>query len=152
MPEKLSLYLHDSVREEVEQRGQSKAKTIARDLDRLYTLYKYAMAEVTLTQNEAMALMDVLNGTIMDVQSASLLWASVEDACILDSLDQKWEIDKESFVNKLKGLSRTQALALVDATERLWTWVSANPGQPVTREVLEKFYHLAPDSQDTTGS
>lgn len=81
----------------------------------------------------------MLNGTIVDANTAGLLWASAEDACALDGLDKKWPVDGKAFVEKLKKLSYVQSLALADAAERFW---QANTGT-ADDEDIKKFFGVA---------
>jgi|GEM_PF-1448512 len=100
--------------------GRERSTTIARDLSRLYELYKLALREIPLTTGEACLICDVLNGTLMDVSSAAFLWAEVEDGIRLDGLGTKWNVDGAALVQRLKNLDRLTCLALVDAAERFW--------------------------------
>lgn len=120
MAETISFYIRDPLINELRTRGENRSAVINRDLDRLYTLYKRALREVPLTVAEAWLIVDTLNGTIMDANSARMLWASVEDAVKLDGLDKKWDVDGQALIEKLRKLNDIQALALVDAAERFW--------------------------------
>ncbi len=138
-PRTVSIYLRPALETELEARGDNRNHIIHRDLERLYTLYRLALRDVKLTLPEAWFIVDMLNGTIMDANIAGLLWASAEDACALDGLDKKWQVDGKAFVKKLKKLSDTQALALVDAAERFW---QANTGT-ADDEGIKKFFGVA---------
>ena len=114
------VHIRKDIEEEFLSRGGSSV-TINRDLERLYALYARATREVPLSLDEARLIVDCCNGTIHDVNTARMLWASVEDACELDGLDEKWGVDGPGLVERLKNLSQVQALALVDAAERFWS-------------------------------
>jgi hypothetical protein len=117
-------------------RSENESGIASRDLERLYTLYKHALREVPLSENEACLLCDVLNGTLMDANSAALLWAEVEDGIRLDGLDQKWEVDGPALVKRLQALDRLHCLALIDAAERFW---AETPQEPA-REAVRRFF------------
>lgn len=138
-PRTVSIYLRPELEAELEARGDNRNHVIHRDLERLYTLYRLALREVKLTLPECWFLVDMLNGSLMDANTAGLLWADAEDACALDGLDKKWQVDGKAFVEKLKKLSDAQALALVDATERFW---QANAGT-ADDEDIKKFFGVA---------
>lgn len=104
---------------EIAARGEF-SDVVRRDLDRLYTLYRRALARVELTENEAWLVADAMNGTLMDATTAPFLWASVEDTIQLNKLDKKWNVDGAKLVEKLRRLSDIEALAIVDAAERFW--------------------------------
>ncbi|WP_374713122.1 hypothetical protein [Symbiobacterium terraclitae] len=119
---------------------RERSATIARDLDRLYTLYKLALREAPLAVGEACLICDVLNGTLMDASSVAMLWAEVADGIRLDGLDKKWGVDGEALVKRLKGLDRLTCLALVDAAERFW--VAAPSSQESTEVLVRQFFHV----------
>lgn len=99
-----------------------RSTVIARDLGRLYDLYRRHMPE--LSRGEAMLICDALNGAATGETPASLLTQllvpEVQDAVALDHLDQKWEVDGSALVEKLKALGPVAILALIDAAERFW--------------------------------
>lgn len=115
-----SIYMRESIENEVAQRGDNRSQVINRDLERLYTLYRRTIRETPLALKEACLLVDALNGSLMDANTAHLLWASIEDACKLDGLAGKWEVDGLALVEKLMDMSAFQCMALIDAAERFW--------------------------------
>ena len=114
-----SVNLQPFIIEELEKRGQ-RSPTINRDLERLYTLYDRALRRVNLTVDEACLIVDALNGTLHDVRSGTRFWIGVQDAIELDSLHEKWGVDGNALVEKLKNLDDLTAMAIVDAVERFW--------------------------------
>ncbi len=138
-PRTVSIYLRPALETELEARGDNRNHIIHRDLERLYTLYRLALREMKLTLPEAWFIVDMLNGSLMDANTAGLLWAEAEDAIALDGLDKKWQVDGKAFVEKLKALSYVQSLALVDAAERFW---QANTGS-MEDEDIKKFFGVA---------
>jgi hypothetical protein len=133
--ERISVTLTPDVLKELDARGP-RSTVINRDLDRLYALYRRALAQVRLTTKETMLIADALNGILMDVTSVPLLWAQVQDAIALEHLDEKWQVDGQALVDKLRGLNEIQALAVVDAAERFWR---DNPGEDVEDRAREIF-------------
>lgn len=118
--EKLSISLRPGVVEQIDVRGTSRSTIVNRDLDRLYTLYRRALARIELTVDEACLIVDALNGSLMDANTVRMLWASIEDACQLNGLDTKWSVDGPGLVEKLRKLNEVQAMAVADAAERAW--------------------------------
>jgi hypothetical protein len=114
------VYIRESLQPEFEARGGSSI-VINRDLERLYTMYRRAIREVPLTLAEARLIVDALNGSLFDANTAPMLWASIEDAIKLDGLAEKWGVDGPALVEKLRGLSAFHCMALVDAAERFWS-------------------------------
>jgi hypothetical protein len=73
---------------------------------------------------EAMLIVDVLNSYYFTPGGyPSLpftLEAEVDDACRLDGLDTKWEIDREALVKKIKKLKPMQAYAVFHMARLVW--------------------------------
>ena len=93
-----------------------------RDLVRYQNLLKWSFRSLDFKRNEIMMLIDTMNGSMsgdFDIDPAVLLWANVADSCLFGT-DNKWEVDGTAFVQKLQGLSRVEAAALIDAIERFW--------------------------------
>lgn len=88
----------------------------ARDLRRYYEALRRSMPQ--LSTEEALALVDVANGTLWDSVSAALIWAEVANVA---GLGAKWHIDQDALVAKLRACSYIQQLAVVDGCERFWS-------------------------------
>lgn len=131
--QKLSVSLPGVLVDQIAERGQSRSTIIARDLERLYTLYRRALRQVDLTVDEACLIVDALNGSLTTADDAGLLWAKIEDAIHYDRLDEKWNVDGKSLVEKLQRLNEIQVLAIVDAAERFWQLDSNNVREDVKR-------------------
>ncbi|MEW8957836.1 MAG: hypothetical protein AB2448_01800 [Moorella sp. (in: firmicutes)] len=138
---KIAIYIPDHLLAEISTRGDNRSGIISRDLERLYTLYRRALAQVTLSVEEACLIVDALNGAKFEADTARLLWAEIEDACNLDHLDEKWQVDGQALVQKLRELNEIQALALVDAAERFWE--ASDVGERDVREAVKEFFNIA---------
>jgi len=139
-----SIHIPAELHEQIVARGP-RSTIISRDLTRLYTLYRRALAQIELSVDEACLIVDALNGSLMDANSARLLWASIEDACKLDALDAKWNVDGAQLMQKLQQLNELQAMALVDAAERLWEEVTRcnEAGEPTDiREMVKPIFMI----------
>lgn len=97
--------------------GQSLSPTAQRDLARYY--YHLRLALPTFTEAEASLICDVMNGTLTEPHTASLLWANVADA-LEDGYAEKWKVDGDTLALRLRALSPFEALAVADACERFW--------------------------------
>lgn len=95
-------------------------ETARRDLARYYEALDRELQSLAFTHAEASLLADALNGTLWDVQSIPLLWAQVDDAIRDGALDTKWDVHRDDFVARLRALTYTQALSVIDACERFW--------------------------------
>lgn len=95
-------------------------ETARRDLARYYEALDRELQSLAFTHAEASLLADALNGTLWDVQSIPLLWAQVDDAIRLNDLAAKWGVPGEAFVARLRDLTYTQSLAIIDGCERAW--------------------------------
>lgn len=91
-----------------------------RDLERYYSLLQRELrtAREALTENEMLALCNLANGTLWDATSAPLLWAETADAH--PATLEKWNVDQEALVAKLRTLSPITLVAIVDAIEQWW--------------------------------
>lgn len=74
--------------------------------------------------NEAMLIVDVLNAYYFVPGGYSslpyTLEVEVDDACRLDGLDEKWEIDREALVKKIKKLKPIEAYAVFHMSRLVW--------------------------------
>lgn len=97
-------------------------RVAARDLDRYYAVLADELARLRLTRDEAMLILDSLNGTVEIVPESAYinLWAGIADGIRLDRLHEKWGVEGSALVARLQGLSLAGALAVVDASERYW--------------------------------
>lgn len=99
--------------------GKAAASRVAqRDLDRYYHLLTLALASIELSQNEAMLLVDMSNGTLYDMVGAPALHYEIEDA--VSDLAEKWGIDGAALAAKAASWSLIQKVAVIDALERFW--------------------------------
>jgi len=117
--------------------GLSDEPTRRRDRNRYYVLLEHELARLALSEAEACAVVDAMNGTVFDATSYRHLVMSMEDACRLDGLDEKWGFDGDALVARLEALTPGQCWALVDAVERFWarTRTSSAPREKLLREV-----------------
>lgn len=136
---KISISLSPEITAELVKRADTGERSgrIDEDLSRYYeALARSRKALRTqLSAGEVAAIVDICNGTLH--QSSTLHWlhASMLDA-LDDGIAQKWEIDGEELVEKLRSLSYFETAALVDAAERYWQRVGKGE-QPDMAKVLE---------------
>lgn len=78
--------------------------------------------EGVFTDAEWNYLRDMLNGTLLYPSSPipALLVGEIEDADKLEGLGEKWEVDVNALVHKIKALSSFQSYALVKCVEEWW--------------------------------
>lgn len=116
-----SIRLTEQARIGVDQRG-TPTQAINEGLERYYQLLartrkamenKFAAAELAL-------IADSCNGTLFEAWSIPLLHANIEDAITLDRLNEKWGVEEELLLDKLKALTHVECHAMVDAVERFW--------------------------------
>lgn len=70
------------------------------------------------TEREWCAICDANNGSwFLDSFSPPLIWANVADT---PEIGEKWEIDADSLVSRLRALTYCQSAAVVDVIERFW--------------------------------
>lgn len=100
-------------------KGRSIHAVAKRDLERYYELLGHSIP--TFTVNEAMLIVDALNGVLLRAESISILWANVADGIRHDGLAEKWEVDGATLVERLRNLTYFEAMAIGDAVERSWS-------------------------------
>ena len=118
--QRISVSMYQPLLDQIEERGEARSTIISRDLERLYTLYQRALRRVNLTIDEACLITDALNGSLMTADTAHLLWASVEDAIKYEGLQEKWGVDVKALVEKIRGLTEFECMAVIDAAEKFW--------------------------------
>jgi hypothetical protein len=126
------------LRAALNQRGETASAVGLRDLNRYYALLNYHLLEILLTADEAslicVALQDYQLET--DAEQARGIWQRIAAVMQLDQHNQKWRVHREALMDKLQGLSHLQAVALVDAVERYWVRVKANPDESLETRLL----------------
>jgi hypothetical protein len=114
------------------QRGDHAETVGLRDLKRYYALLNYHLLELSLTESEANLICEALNSHRFeeDSEQARTIWRWVDDAIQQDQLAQKWIVNHETLIRKLKDLTHLQAVALADAVERYWLRAQSLPHEP----------------------
>lgn len=84
----------------------------------------------TFSPDEAALLRDATNGTHHDAATATLLWATVEDALEADALAGTYPaVDGPALVARLRrGLDRVEQIALVRAIDLAWDLMAGPEG------------------------
>ena len=98
---------------------ESPGTVARRDLTRYYAILDDAIRRLELSEPEALLICDALNGIRLDETGWRFAWATISDAC-RDGLADKWEVDGDNLVERIRSLTRAETLALVDAVERFW--------------------------------
>lgn len=130
-PKNSSFVLTEEILDRLDNRtypGLSKSETLRQDLETYWAMLDIAIRQVRriLTRNEAMLILDVQNGAWMGLGQEAGMWlgsgllAQVEDGCRLDALDQKWSVDKDAILRKLRDMHPLQRFALADWCRWLW--------------------------------
>lgn len=84
----------------------------------------------TFSAAEALLLMDILNGAHHDWTTATLVWASVDDAREDGVAERHPDVDVPALVRRLRALTQLQAIALVRAVELAWDYATGPDGLP----------------------
>lgn len=76
----------------------------------------------TFTMNDAMLIMDALNGVLLMKETVHLIWAEISDAIHMDGLDKKHNVDGDALVKRLRDMGQRpfECMALADAVSRAW--------------------------------
>lgn len=118
MARRTTIYLTDRA-EAVLAGGESLSGSINRIADRYYEVVR--RSRIDLSPAELGAVRDAMNGWLAE-PAATIAGGpalEVEDA-LADGLAERHGIDGRALVEKLRGLTYAQELALVDAVEQHW--------------------------------
>ncbi len=117
-----------SLSERADRGEQSTGVELARTANRALERYFYLLGERrrrlkdNFTQGEMSLLVDACNGIVWwDAHCIKLLPREIEDAIMLNKLDEKWEVDGPALVARLKELDLVALCALMDSVERFWS-------------------------------
>lgn len=106
-------------------------------LEKYFYLMEEGRSTLNLTMQEALVILDALNGSIVFANEGLVrsAWISIQSAIEYHQLDKAWNIDGSALVEKIKNLSLMETFALVDACERFWH--GNNEGADVRLRVYE---------------
>ena len=92
-------------------------------LEMMPALYSRTLADLKgrFAQGELSLMIDVFNGTMLTSHIAGQhLTINCVDGMELDKLDEKWEVEKEKFIEKLKELTIFEAACLEIWANGFW--------------------------------
>jgi len=120
---------------------RSRSATITYMADRYAEICRRSMPALTL--NEWLLICDAMNGTASwdhPLGAATGLAHNVYDACDLNGLGEKWQVeDWQNLAKRLADLPFASQIAVVDAAERFWA-TDAQPSD-ATPEDAHPFAH-----------
>jgi len=79
-----------------------------------------ALRGLNLSRDEACAVCDANNGFFVSEGGWQHMWANIADADRLNGLSEKWEIDAEALVKKIREADLGSRYALAVAVKRFW--------------------------------
>lgn len=119
------------------------SRQIEDDLTLLWSMLDRAMSQVrqVLTRKEISLILDAQNGMNWDSRqfsgwTAGWLAHQVTDGCLLECLDNKWEIDRQGLISKINGFSEMQTVAILDFCRHMWRH---SDDEEMWQEELNKF-------------
>lgn len=129
----LSIRLEDGTKDflrRYESAGEGSDISIAGQLREDLQIFEEAITEAERSLagkfefNEAMLIVDVLNSYYFTPGGFSslpdILEAEVDDGCQLEGLDEKWKIDREMLVKKIKKLKPMEAYTVFHMSRLVW--------------------------------
>lgn len=100
--------------------GRNRSHRISQMADRYAEILRRNPAPA-ISEAEANLIRDALNGTLHEPAAMIRgLWQGIEDAIQLDGLAEKWKVDGAALIERLRGLSYAQEVAMVEAVEAWW--------------------------------
>jgi hypothetical protein len=117
----ISVRMPDEYLPKIECRGE-KATVIRESLDRYFLLLDRARIDLQdiFTDTELQLMADASNGVIYEAWSIPHMAMGIADSMSLDNLGEKWGVNADQLLAKLKNLDAASSFALVDALERFW--------------------------------
>ncbi len=112
------------------------SNVINNDLQRLYKIYQEALAEVELSFEEAIIIIEANQPSYYEIKPI-VFKASLSDAIHLDTADVRHQIDGKSFLEKVKRLTDVQCYALMYASECFWTEDNNDLGEEEIKEIFQ---------------
>lgn len=111
---------------------------ISQTIERYAVILTRQRAELrkALSADEQALILDAVNGSLFYSYSIDMLWAEIADACELDHLDQKWNVDGAALVAKVRGAGIAGQAAIIDGAERWWNRVAAGEQPPYSDLLL----------------
>lgn len=98
--------------------GSSPSLIARRDLERYYRLLRRSLR--TFSEPEAKLIVRACVGWHPDADSVHFLWAQVDEAIRSQHLDEEYGVDGATLVERLRGLTPFEAMAVADAAEIVW--------------------------------
>lgn len=115
----------------------NRSAVIREHLARYYDILRRGRATLraTLTNDEALCLVDLCNGTLFEAWSIHLLYANMEDSLEMgEGYDTKHNVDGQALLAKVKSLDISATSALVDTIERFWHGTQKPPMEALLSE------------------
>lgn len=108
-------------------------------INQVCSAYTALIADATpaLTSSQWCAIVDVLNGTVLDDSMLRFIWAEIMDS-ESDGLGQKWDVDMKSLAEEIRGFTTAQLIALREIIFRFWNAVADSCEAMDTQVLLAK--------------
>lgn len=104
-------------------------------------IYHHAMSGLrgVFSPNEIKLMVDAFNTLALTPSHAGQnLVVQIEDAVSIEKLDEKWDVDANAFLPKLRDLDRFQAACMEIALKGFWEQFSRDDGIPL-EEWIKRF-------------
>lgn len=137
MEKRINVWLPEKTVQDINKRGVISEVT-RESLVRYFALLDYERQQIRFTGGELSLLADICNGTAFTGGMIPLGLLADADDCE-NGYFEKWGVDRDELLAKLRSLTATQEYALVDAIERFWHAVSTSPSldQPEPDKLLD---------------
>jgi hypothetical protein len=90
--------------------------------ERYLVMVRDELSRINFSRGEWCAILDANNGVEANTGAgeinATMLWANVADS---DGLGQKWHIDQDALVNRMRCLSKSAAVTVLEICDRFWS-------------------------------
>lgn len=129
MSKQFGIYVGEELNEAIGCVGEYSGINISRRIneigDRYIEIIKRTEIEKKFTEAELNLICDANNGHVeFGASMIGEIWQGIDDSMILDETHIKWNVDRESFLEKLKGLTFAEEIAVIEYYEQFWRKVS----------------------------
>ena len=125
IPKRITIYVGPAVASLIQDRRDTAESSVSGIIASVAERYQEAIRRhlPKLTVNEWAAILEALNGVwVADTISMAVgsLEYGVSDFLTLEGGKDKWGIDSDKLIEKIRNMSGMERLALIDTAERFW--------------------------------
>jgi hypothetical protein len=102
--------------------------------ERYLVMVRCELSRINFTHGEWCAILDANNGVELSTGvgeiNATMLWANVADSI---GLGAKWGINQDDLVRRMRGLSKSAAVTVLEICDRFWSRSDLAPDEALAK-------------------